>query len=475
MDIKAYLIKKFKDKDCRVLGFGRSNRPLVEILLTAGARVRVHDGDEEILNDGQTRDLISRGVTFSTGEGYLRSLGGDHIFRSPGIRPDLPEIAAAVNNGANLTSEMELFFEVCPCQIIGITGSDGKTTTTTVTHLLLETEFKKKGKGRAYVGGNIGAPLLPLVFEMTEDDVAVVELSSFQLQTMKRSPQRAIITNITPNHLNWHTDMGEYVLAKRNICSHAGVEQLVVNRENTITHGIAQSCDLSTTCFSSVRSSYSDIVPFFKENCSAVYEDGGVIYFDDGKDREPILRIEDILIPGRHNVENYMAAIAVTQGLVSKETVVEVAAAFGGVEHRLEFVRERNGVRYYNSSIDSSPTRTSAALSALGKAPIVICGGSEKNVSFEGLALDLCTRVKAVVLTGQSAPHMLAEIEKCPSYEPDRLEVRHVPSFNEAVIAASELAEDGDIVLLSPACASFDAFKNFEERGKRFKEIVKNL
>lgn len=475
LDIRTYITDKYSGKDCRVLGFGRSNRPLVEILLSAGARVTVHDGDENILNEEQTRELISKGVNFSVGQGYLQNLCGDYIFRSPGIRPDLPEISAAVDNGAKLTSEMELFFEVCPCNIIGITGSDGKTTTTTVTHLLLKTELEKKGKGKAYVGGNIGAPLLPLVFEMTEDDIAVVELSSFQLQTMKKSPQRAIITNISPNHLNWHTDMGEYVAAKRNICSHSGVEQLVVNRENTITHGIAQSCDVFTTYFSSTRSSYGEIEPILKKICSAVYEDGGVIYFDDGKSRDPILRTADILIPGRHNVENYMAAIAVTRGLVSKETVREVATTFGGVEHRLEFVRERNGVRYYNSSIDSSPTRTAAALSALGKAPIVICGGSEKNISFEGLAIDLCTRVKSVVLTGQSAPHILAEIEKCPSYDKEKLTVKHIPNFDEAVLAAANMAEEGDIVLLSPACASFDAFKNFEERGNRFKTIINGL
>ena len=290
LDIKAYLTNKFNGKDCRVLGFGRSNRPLAEILVLSGANVTVHDGNKDILDEDQAKDLASRGARFCIGEDYLGKLGGDYIFRSPGIRPDLPEISAAVDNGAELTSEMELFFEICPCRILGITGSDGKTTTTTLTYLLLSREFEKDGKGKAYVGGNIGAPLLPLVFEMTEDDVAVVELSSFQLQTMTKSPQRAIITNITPNHLNWHTDMGEYVAAKRNICSYAGIEQLVVNRENTITLDIAQSCDACTTYFSSVRSSYSDVVPLFKESCSAVYEDRGAIYFDDGKNREAILK-----------------------------------------------------------------------------------------------------------------------------------------------------------------------------------------
>ena len=475
LDIKAYLNKKFNGKDCRVLGFGRSNRPLAEILVSAGARVTVHDGDKNILNEEQTRELISKGVNFSVGEGYLQNLCGDYIFRSPGIRPDLPEISTAINKGAELTSEMELFFEVCPCSIIGITGSDGKTTTTTVTHLLLKTELEKTGKGKAYVGGNIGAPLLPLVFEMTEDDVAVVELSSFQLQTMKQSPSRAVITNLSENHLNWHKNMDEYVDAKCNIYRHSSISQLITNAENALTSEIANKSDLPITYFSSKSSSYFDIVPQHKKNCSAVYADNGIIYFDDGKERIPMLLISDIKLSGIHNVENYMTAIAVTHGLVSPETVREIASSFGGVEHRLEFVREKDGVRYYNSSIDSSPTRTAAALSALDKAPIIICGGSEKNVSFEGLAIDLCTRVKSVVLTGQSAPHILAEIEKCPSYDKEKLTVKHIPNFDEAVLAAANMAEKGDIVLLSPACASFDAFKNFEERGNRFKTIINGL
>lgn len=475
LDIRTYITDKYSGKDCRVLGFGRSNRPLVEILVLAGARVTVHDGDEDILNEDKTKELISRGVRFALGKNYLNSLGGDYIFRSPGIRPDLPEISAAVDNGAQLTSEMELFFEVCPCSIIGITGSDGKTTTTTVTHLLLKTELEKKGKGKAYVGGNIGAPLLPLVFEMTEDDIAVVELSSFQLQTMKQSPSRAVITNLSENHLNWHKNMGEYVDAKCNIYRHSPCSRLITNAENALTSDIASSSELPITYFSSKRSSYSDIVPPHRKNCSAVYEDGGIIYFDGGKEREPVLRVSDIRIPGRHNVENYMTAIAVTHGLVSPETVSEIATSFGGVEHRLEFVREKDGVRYYNSSIDSSPTRTAAALSALDKAPIIICGGSEKNVEFDELARDLCTKVKAVVLTGFAAPHILAEIEKCPSYDKEKLTVKHIPKFDEAVLAAAEMAEMGDIVLLSPACASFDAFKNFEERGNRFKTIINGL
>ena len=475
MNIKQYLIDKFQNKRCRILGFARSNKPLVTMLLDAGAMVTVHDKNEDIVNQPDYKAYADRGVKFVLGESYLEvGLCADYIFRSPSFRPDLPEMLEAIEKGAILSSEMELFFELCPCKIIGITGSDGKTTTTTLTHLFLEEEFKGTSR-RAYVGGNIGAPLLPLVFEMKEDDVAVVELSSFQLQTMRRSPSRALITNITPNHLNWHTGMQEYIDAKCNIFANSGAEMLVLNAENEVTREIAENSELLLTCFSSKRESYGDIVPVGKKNAKAIYEKDGVIVIDDGKSATSVINTEDILLPGRHNVENYMSAIALTDGLVSRETVEKTAKSFKGVEHRLEFVRELNGVKYYNSSIDSSPTRTAAALGALKIKPIIICGGSEKGVAFDTLAIDLCTRTKAVVLTGQSALNIFSEIERCPLYDRERLTVNHIPDFDDAVKAAASLAKSGDVVLLSPACASFDRFRDFAHRGNYFKELVNNL
>lgn len=478
MNIREKLKERYNGKNCRVLGFARSNKPLVEILIDAGARVTVHDKDrEKTEKDEKYAEYVNRGVTFELGEKYLENgLASDYVFRSPAFRPDIPAIKSAVEKGAILSSEMELFFDLCPCKIIGITGSDGKTTTTTLTHLFLDTEFKKEGKGRrAYVGGNIGAPILPHVFDMTENDIAVVELSSFQLMTIKKSPYRAVITNVTPNHLNWHPDMDEYIAAKCNIFWHSGAEMLVANAENEVTREIAKNTDLSLTYFSSKRSSHSDIVPFFKQGAKAIYEDNETIYLDKGTDRQEILKISDILLPGRHNMENYMAAIALTEGYVSPETVQSIAKTFGGVEHRLELVREKNGVRFYNSSIDSSPARTAAALSALSLKPVIICGGSEKGVEFDTLALDLCEKTKAVVLTGDAAKNILNSIEKCPIYDKEKLPVYHVPEFDEAVKKAASLAENGDIVLLSPACASFDRFCDFAHRGNHFKELVNNL
>lgn len=477
MNIREILKKRFEGKKCRILGFARSNKPLVEILLDAGAEVFVHDKSEKVREDEKYAELKERGVSFVLGEEYLGGgLDSDYIFRSPAFRPDLDEITAAVEKGAILSSEMELFFDICPCKIIGITGSDGKTTTTTLTHLFLETEFKKEGKGRrAYIGGNIGAPLLPLVFEMKENDVAVVELSSFQLMTVKRSPARALITNVTPNHLNWHTDMDEYIAAKCNIYRHVGAEMLVTNSENDVTREIAQNCEIELTCFSSKKNAYSDIAPHSKNNAKAIYEDDGMIYLDNGKSRREILKTADILLPGRHNVENYMSAIALTEGYVTPETVQSIAKTFGGVEHRLELVRRLNGVKYYNSSIDSSPTRTAAALSALKEKPIIILGGSEKGVEFDTLALDLCKKTKAVILTGDAAKTILTALENCPIYDKNALSTYHLPDFDEAVKKAASLAESGDTVLLSPACASFDHFRDFAHRGNHFKGLVNDL
>jgi UDP-N-acetylmuramoylalanine--D-glutamate ligase len=269
--------------------------------------------------------------------------------------------------------------------------------------------------------------------------------------------------------------MDEYIAAKCNIFWHYGAENLVANAENNVTREIAKNSDLALTYFSSQKTSYSEIVPFFKQGAKAVYEDNGIIYIDNGKDRQEIVRTEDILLAGRHNVENYMSAIALTEGYVSRDTIQTVAKTFKGVEHRLELVREKDGVKFYNSSIDSSPTRTAAALSALSKKPVIICGGSEKGVAFDTLALDLCAKTKAVILTGDAAENILKAIENCPDYDKAKLPVYHVPDFDEAVKKAASLASTGDIVLLSGACASFDRFIDFAHRGNYFKKLVNEL
>ncbi len=447
--------------------------PLIDYLLARGATVSARDKKtrKEL---GETADsLEKKGVKLILGDGYLDGITEDVIFRSPGIRPDLPEIAAARERGALLSSEMELFFELTKAKTIGITGSDGKTTTTTLVYKLLSEQFERDGAGRrVYVGGNIGTPLLPLVDEMTEDDVAVVELSSFQLLTMTRSPERAVITNITPNHLNWHNDMEEYTEAKKNICTGAGNVCLTLNAENDRTAEIAKRAKRAVTVFSSKRSAKELSREF---DLPMIVDQDGYVCFCSENECTRILRTEDIKLPGRHNVENYMAAISVTRGMVTPEVIEHVARTFGGVEHRLEFVREYGGVKYYNSSIDSSPTRTEAALSSFEGKVIVICGGYDKKIPFEPLADTLISRAKAVILTGATAKKIKEAIKSNERFAASGLKMIEKPDFADAVRAARSEASPGDNVILSPACASFDAFKNFEERGKRFKDVVNSF
>ena len=465
-------IQKLQGASVTVVGLGISNLPLIDFLRSQGARISARDrkSRDEL---GETADrLEAYGIRLITGDGYLDRLEEDVIFRSPGLRPDLPAFCDAVSRGAVLSSEMELFLDLTPATVIGITGSDGKTTTTTVTGLMLQDACQRKGKGRVFVGGNIGTPLLPHLTEMTADDFAVVELSSFQLQTMKRSPARAAITNLTPNHLNWHTGMEEYIRAKSNICRHSSNRLLVTNAEDPTTCAIAAEQSAPVTFFSSRKESFADFSSLLKPGDHAVYISNGQIMYDDGTDSREKLCIDDILLPGKHNLENYMTAIALVEGYVPDESIRRVATEFRGVAHRLEYVRTIRGVSYYNSSIDSSPTRTAAALSALQEKPIVICGGYDKNIPFAPLANALCERAKAVVLTGATAKKIRDELEKCERVVQGDLPIYADPDFRAAVCLARDIAQEGDTVLLSPACASFDAFRNFEERGNTFRRIV---
>ena len=471
MNLRSELDRIIKNGRITVLGIGISNRPLIDWLLLRGANVTARDRKSYEQLMPLSEELTKKGVKLILGDEYLENIDEDMIFRAPGIRPDLPQIRKAMENGAVLTSEMELFFELTPATVLAITGSDGKTTTTTLTYKILEEELKKNVKGKVFVGGNIGAPLLPHVDEMTGDDFAVVELSSFQLSTMRRSPQRAIMTNITPNHLDWHTDMDEYIEAKCNICRHLPISHITVNSDNEITAEIGRNSDIHVTFFSSSKTDFANIT-HGKVNASAIFIKDGCITLTDGKNEEKILKISDIRLPGKHNVENYMAAISITRGLVSTDSIYEIATSFGGVAHRLEFVRELDGVKYYNSSIDSSPTRTAAALSALSEKPIIICGGYDKKIPFEPLADALCKSAKKVILTGATAEKIKSAILACPLFDESGLEIIEQSDFDSAVKAAHDAAKDGDTVLLSPACASFDAFPNFEVRGNRFKDIV---
>ncbi len=455
-----------KNKRAAVLGFGRSNRPLTEYLVSQGANVTVHERkprealcDDPILLQHPELGLVC-------GEGYLDRIDADLIFRTPGIRPDHASINDACARGATLTSEMEYFLAHTPATVLAVTGSDGKTTTTTLTGRLLEEECRRRGRGRVFVGGNIGCPLLPALDRMTADDFAVVELSSFQLQTFASSPARAALTNVSPNHLDWHRDMDEYIAAKTNIYRHTGNTLLVTNDENDITRRLAETHGGKVTLFS--RS--AETRPRREGECVYRIAKRYIERFD-GSVAQRIIALDELQIPGLHNAENCMTALALTEGLVSLDAVRHVLCEFKGVRHRLERVRELDGVVYYNSSIDTSPTRTAAALSALAPIkPIIICGGYDKHIPFEPLAEALYAHAGRVILTGATREKLHAALSAAG--DPTRLGVRMIADFCEAVNAAHEMAHPGDTVLLSPACASFDAFSSFEERGNLFCRIV---
>lgn len=441
-----------KDKKIAVLGLGVSNRPLVRLLLDFGCQVTGCDKTPRENLDGEVLELEKAGCTLHVGENYLDGVEADVVFRTPGMHPANQAIQALVSRGAQVTSEMEVFFEVCPCTILAVTGSDGKTTTTTLVSEMLKAEGKT-----VWLGGNIGTPLLPLVRQMKPSDFAVVELSSFQLIDMKRSPARAVITNLAPNHLDIHKDMAEYVQAKTNIFRYQDENGiLILNADNPITAAFRGN---GKTLFFS-RQKEADV-------CLA----DGVIC----RHGEKVLKTSEILIPGVHNVENYMAAIAMVDGLVSDETIRQVARTFGGVEHRIELVRVKDGVRFYNDSIASSPSRTIAGLRSFPEKVILIAGGYDKHIPYDVLGPEICAHVKKLFLGGATGEKIRQAVISCQEYDPNSLEITDCGSFEPAVRAAAAAAKPGDVVLMSPASAAFDQFKNFMVRGDFYKKLVKEL
>jgi UDP-N-acetylmuramoylalanine--D-glutamate ligase len=439
-----------KGKKIAVLGLGVSNQPLVRLLLSYGCDVTGCDRTPREKLDAAVLELETMGCKLSLGDGYLDNLEADLVFRTPGMHPGNPALVALAAQGAEVTSEMEIFFEVCPCGILAVTGSDGKTTTTTLISEMLKAEGKK-----VWLGGNIGTPLLPLVPQMQESDLAVVELSSFQLMDMRRSPQRAVVTNLAPNHLDVHKDMQEYVDAKKHIFAFQDENGLLVlNADNAIT---AEFTGNGRTHFFSRQG----------KDCH-VRQENGMIY----RGGQPVLATEDILLPGVHNIENYMAAIAAVEGLVSDDAIRSVAKNFGGVEHRIELVRVKDGVRFYNDSIASSPSRTIAGLRSFREKVILIAGGYDKHIPYDVLGPEICQHVKKLFLCGATAPQIRAAVEACGGEMPEMVDCG---KFENAVRAAAAAAERGDVVLLSPASASFDEFKNFMVRGQFFKTIIKEL
>lgn len=447
--LKEYA-ESFRGKTVAFIGLGVSNLPIAELFASSGVRctVRANKAPE----DGALPALwVKYGVPHTFGDIYLDDLNEDVLFLAPAVRPDLPELQRAAERGAVLTNEMQEFFRLCPCKRIGVTGSDGKTTTTTLVAKLLEAAGH-----RVHLGGNIGKNLLSTLDDIRPEDYAVVELSSFQLFKMNRSPEIALITNLAPNHLDWHKDMEEYADAKANIFSHQGKDGLLIlNRDDPYAEQYASRAN-GRILWISGQEKLPDGVWFDEEG----------IHRGD----ELLLRDEDILLVGRHNRYNYAQALAALGDLVPVEAARTVASTFGGVEHRIEFLREKGGVKFYNSSIDSSPSRTTACLNSFAQKVIVICGGYDKKIPLDPLGPLFLKKAKAAILCGATAEKIEAVLQNV-GY---RNYVRET-DFEQAVHTAVQLAEPGDCVVLSPAAASFDMFKNFAERGETFRRIVMNL
>jgi len=456
--LDAYFAQ-FEGKRILVLGVGVSNRPLVRLLLHYGLDVTCCDKTPREKLDPELLELEARGAKLHLGAGYLDGVTGDVVFRTPGLHPDTPQIKALRQQGAVITSEMEAFFAVCPAPIIAVTGSDGKTTTTT-----LISELLKKQGFRVWVGGNIGTPLLDKADEMRPEDKVVLELSSFQLMYFPYSSNIAVITNLSPNHLDIHKDMEEYVTAKENLYLHQKPgDLLILNRDNEITHSFVPKAKGEVLEFSRLT-----------EPERGVFLKDGVLWRK-GEKLEKIMDQSEILLPGIHNVENYMAAILAVGNLVSDETIRAVARSFGGVEHRIELVREKGGVRYYNDSIASSPSRTIAGLRSFSQKLILIAGGYDKHIPFEPLGPEIVEHVKILILCGATAPKIEAAVRSAPNYTPGCPEILHEEDFYEAIRLASRVAKSGDVVILSPAGPAFDKFKNFMVRGQEFKKTVMSL
>ncbi len=446
-----------KNKKVAVVGIGVSNIPLINFLVELEAKVTAFDMKNESELGEVAKEFKDKGVKLELGEGYLDRLTGfEVVFKTPSMRIDCEALVRAREEGAYITSEIEEFVRYTKGKIFAITGSDGKTTTTTITSELLKAEGYT-----TWVGGNIGTPLFAEIEKIKDEDKVVLELSSFQLMTMDCPVDIAIVTNVTPNHLDMHKDMEEYVEAKKNIFKYQDENGiLIINDENYITKTLDKEAKGKVYRFSSVKTEGED----------AYYKDGSL--YLDGKE---VCKKENIIIKGMHNVENYLAAFLAVKDDVKIETMKKVAETFGGVEHRCEFVRELDGVSYYNDSIASSPTRTVAGLKAFEKPVILLAGGYDKKIPFEPLANEGYEKIKALILFGLTKYKIEVAFKKLEEEKNISIPTYIVDSLEEAVNKAREISEEGDKVTLSPACASFDMFKNFMIRGNKFKELVNNL
>lgn len=451
-------------KRIAIIGLGVSNIPLLDYFYNLGSNISVFDNNsKENLNKELKDKLENYKIEYYGGEDNLKNLVGyDIIFRSPSVMPYRKELKAEADRGALITSEIEMVLKLSPSKIIGVTGTEGKTTTTSIIY-----EIVKKAGYKCFLGGNIGKPIFTQIKDMTPDDIVVLELSSFQLIDMKVSPNIALITNIYPDHLNIHGSYEEYQEAKKNIFKYQKRNDIVVlNFDNEITKSFAVDIKSNVTFFSSKK----------KLKNGYIYDntDGFIKYCKNGIITN-LINKNEIKLRGIHNYENICAALAMTDYITDQKTQIDAIKEFSGVEHRLEYVRELNGVKWYNDSIGTSPASTIAGLNAFDENIILLAGGSDKGLDYTEVGEAIAKKVGTLILCGPTANKIEEATKKALMGKEKILKIYHVKNLQESVILANDLANIGDIVLLSPASASFDAFKNFAERGNKFKEWVNNL
>ena len=445
-----------------VIGLGVSNIPLLDYLHEKKAKVTVFDNKKiddipkEILDK-----ITTYGFEFSFGSNSLENLKGFNvIFRSPSCLPTKPELKAEAERGAIVTTEIEMLMEMCPCKMIGVTGSDGKTTTTSLINHILE-----KAGYKTFLGGNIGTPLFTKLPEMTPEDIVVLELSSFQLMNMQVSPQITVMTNVTPNHLNIHKDYEEYIEAKKCIFKNQNENDiLILNYDNEITRNCAKEAKGKVIFFSSKEKLDNGFIV-----------DDGVIKECEDKVRKHILNTDEVILRGAHNFSNIATALAATKTLVDTDIAVKAIKEFKPVEHRIEFVREIGGVKWYNDSASSSPTRTLSGLNAFKEDIVLIAGGYDKNLDYTPLAKTVVNKVKTLILIGQTAEKIFDAVKEELDKENKKMDIYMCDSLEETIKIAKKSAQKGEVVLFSPASASFDMFKNFADRGNKFKKLVNEI
>ena len=450
--------KSIENKKIAIIGIGVSNIPLVEYFSKHDANVTVFDRKTLDKLDEKAIETIKKyNIDYSLGENNLSKLKGfDYIFRSPSCRPDTKELVEEANRGAIITSEIEMLIKLCPGTVVGITGSDGKTTTS-LTYAIL----KEKGYD-CYLGGNIGIPLFTKLNEMTPESIVVLELSSFQLMNMEVSPKISVITNISPNHLDIHKSYQEYIDCKKNIFLHQSSDGiLVLNADNEITSKMKSEANGKVIMFSSKQ----------KLDNGVIYDNKTIKFCEDGL-RRHVIDVKNVKLRGVHNYENICAAIAATASLVDIDTQIKAISEFSGVEHRLEYIRTINDVKWYNDSIGTSPSRTIAGLNSFDEKIVLIAGGYDKHLDYTPIAKPIVENVSALVLVGATTEKIYEAVTKELKSQNKEMPIVKCQTLEETIKIANQLAKPGEVVLFSPASASFDMFKNFAERGNIFKQLV---